>query len=76
MAARRYTIEEVRLGLGHITRLELMQVYIDCTEREVMAVESAIALMDAERDLERLLDLKPGELAVFARAGLFNGDAL
>ena len=76
MAARRYTIEEVRLGLGYSTRLELMQAYIDCTEREIMAVESAIALMDAERDLERLLDLKPGELAAFARAGSLNGDNL
>ncbi|MCL2043304.1 MAG: TolC family protein [Treponema sp.] len=76
MAARRYSIEEVRLELGHITRLELIQAYIVCMEREIMAVESTIALMDAERDLERLLDLKPGELAVFARAVSQNGDVL
>jgi len=68
MAARRYSLEEIRLGLGQITRLELMEAYIACTEKEIAAVESAIALMNAERELERLMDLKPGELAVFARS--------
>ena len=66
MAAKRYSLEEIRLGLGQITRLELMQASIICTEKEIAAVESAIALLQAERDLERLLGMKPGELAVFA----------
>jgi outer membrane protein TolC len=66
MAERRYSLEEIRFGLGQITRLELMEAHIACTEREVAAVEAAIALMNAERELERLLDLRPGELAVFA----------
>ena len=67
-AAKRYSLEEIRLGLGQITRLELMQAHITCTQKEIAAVESAIVLMQTERELERLLDLKPGELAVFARS--------
>ena len=67
MASRRYNLEELRLGLGQITRLDLMKAYITCTEKEITAVESAIGLLQAERELEKLLDLKPGELSVFAR---------
>ena len=69
MAAKRYGLEEIRLGLGQITRLELMQAFITFTEKEITAVESAVALIQTERELERLLGLRPGELAVFARSG-------
>jgi outer membrane protein TolC len=68
LAAERYRIEEVRHSLGHITRLELMEAFIEFTQREIAAVESAKILREAERELERLLDLKPGELAAFAAA--------
>ncbi|WP_461247112.1 TolC family protein [Treponema sp. R6D11] len=59
-------IEEIKLGLGHITRLELMETLIEQTQREVSAVQAAIALLEAERELEKFLDLMPGELAKFA----------
>jgi outer membrane protein TolC len=68
IAARRCGLEEIRLGLGQITRLELMQAHIAYTEREIAAVESTIALMNAQRELESLLDLRPGELAAYARS--------
>jgi outer membrane protein TolC len=70
IALRRYSLEELRLGLGHITRLELMKVHIDCTEKEINAVETALGQMQAERELEKLLDLRPGELATFASTSL------
>jgi outer membrane protein TolC len=66
IALRRYGLEELRLDLGHITRLELMKARIDCTEKEINAVETALGLMQAERELEKLLDLRPGELAAIA----------
>ena len=62
----RCRIEEIRLDLGHITRLQLMETFIEQTQREIAAIEAATALLEAERELERFLDLKPGELAVFA----------
>jgi len=62
----RCRIEEIRLGLGHITRLQLMETFIEQTQREIASVEAATALLEAERELERFLDLKPGELAAFA----------
>jgi hypothetical protein len=70
IALRRYGLEELRLGLGHITRLELMKAHIDCTEKEINAVETALGVMQAERELEKILDLRPGELATFAGASL------
>ncbi|MCL2127763.1 MAG: TolC family protein [Treponema sp.] len=79
-AARRYGLEEIRLGLGQITRLDLIEAHIVYTEKEIAAVESAIGLLQMERELERLLDLKPGELASFARSCTeqfeLNGDML
>lgn len=68
MAERRYHLEEIRLGLGQITRLELLKAHINYTEKEIAAVESAMNLLQAERDLERLLNFLPGELAVFSGA--------
>jgi outer membrane protein TolC len=72
MAARRYNLEEIRLGLGQITRLELMKAHLVYTEKEIAAVEAAINLLQAERELERLLNLPPGELAAFASAGILS----
>jgi outer membrane protein TolC len=68
LGKERCRIQEVRLGLGHITRLNLMETLIEQTQREIAAIEAATALLEAERELERFLDLKPGELAAFAEA--------
>jgi outer membrane protein TolC len=68
LAAERYRLEEIRLGLGQITRIDLMEARLEYAGREIAAVEAAAALLEAERELERLLDLRPGELAVFAAA--------
>jgi len=61
----RCRIEELRLELGHITRLKLMEVLIEQTQREIAVIEAATALLEAERELERFLDLQPGDLAGF-----------
>jgi outer membrane protein TolC len=63
LGVERCRIEEIRLELGQITRLELMETLIEQTQREIAVVEAAIALLEAERELERFLDLKPGGLA-------------
>jgi len=62
----RYYIEELRLSLGHITRLKLMETLIEQTQKEIAVVEAATALLEAERELERFLDLQPGELIKIA----------
>jgi outer membrane protein TolC len=59
-------VQEIRLSLGHITRLDLMETLIEQTQREIAVIEAATALLEAERELERFLDLKPGELAAFS----------
>jgi outer membrane protein TolC len=66
LGAEKRRVEELRLELGYITRLELMETIIEQTQREISAVQAAITLLEAERELERFLDLKPGELAKFA----------
>jgi hypothetical protein len=76
MANRRYRLEEIRLGLGQITRLDLMKAFINFTEKEIAAVESAINLLQMERELERLMNLAPGELAAFAATAFATGGKL
>jgi outer membrane protein TolC len=66
LGSERCRIEEIRLELGQITRLELMEKLIEQTQREISVVQAAISLLEAERELERFLDLRPGELARFA----------
>jgi len=70
LGAEKCRIEEIRLNLGHITRLALMETLIEQTQKEVGVVEAATALLEAERELERFLDLEPGELEIFA--GILN----
>jgi outer membrane protein TolC len=73
LSAERLGLEELRLQLGHITRLNLMESIIEHTKKEIAAVNAAVSLLEAERELERLLDLKSGELAVFAAATAIAG---
>jgi outer membrane protein TolC len=66
LAVERCRIEEIRLNLGHITRLTLMESLIEKTQKEIAVIEAATALLEAERELERFMDLEPGELERFA----------
>jgi len=63
LEGERFRLAELRLSLGEITRLDLMEMRLGYEKREAALVEAAAALLEAERQLERLLDLAPGELA-------------
>jgi hypothetical protein len=73
LAGERCRLEELRLSLGQITRIELMEGLVEYSKKEIAAAEAAAALLGAERELERLLDLRPGELAGFAAADAAAG---
>jgi outer membrane protein TolC len=66
LAAERYRIAQIKRDMGLITRVELMEERIECTKYEIAAVEAAAVLLEAERELEKLMDLGPGELENFA----------
>ena len=66
IGSERFRIEEIRLSLGQITRSRLMEIFIEQTQREIAVIQAATALLEAERELERFLDLQPGELPRFA----------
>ena len=68
LAEEKYRLCEVLLSLGRITRLELMEERLEYEKKEMAAVEASAALLEAERSLERLVDLAPGSLKIF-----FNG---
>jgi outer membrane protein TolC len=66
LEAGRYRLTELKLELGRITRVELMDAMLVYAEREISAVRAAVSLLEAERELESFLDLPPGGLAIFA----------
>jgi outer membrane protein TolC len=69
LEGERYRLSELKLELGQLTRVELMDARLDYAAREVAAVEAAISLLKGERELERILGLKPGELSAAAEFG-------
>ena len=56
-------LAELKLSLGEITRIDLMEAQLDEAKREAELVDTAASLLQAERELERFLDLAPGELS-------------
>ena len=62
----KFRLAELRMSLGELTRLDLMDARLDYSKREAALVDAAAALLRAERELERLLDMGPGELSSFA----------
>jgi len=69
----RCRIEEIKLDLGLVTRLKLMEAIIEQTQREIAVVEAATALLEAERELERFLGLAPGGLKRLAEETSASG---
>jgi outer membrane protein TolC len=65
LAGERYRLAELRMELGLLTRIELMEERIDYSKKEIAAVEASMALLAAERELEKLMGFRPGELAAF-----------
>jgi outer membrane protein TolC len=66
LEGERYRLSELKLELGQFTRLELMEARLDYAKREVAVVDAAVSLLKGERELERMLGLKPGELSAAA----------
>jgi outer membrane protein TolC len=66
LEAGRYRLTELKLELGKITRVELMDAMLVYAEREISTVRAAVSLLEAERELESFLNLPPGSLAIFA----------
>jgi outer membrane protein TolC len=62
----RYRLAQLKLELGRITRVELMDAMLVYAEREISAVRAAVSLLEAERELEQFLNLPPGGLALIA----------
>lgn len=66
LEGERYRLSELKLELGKLTRVELMEARLDYAAKEVAAVEAAVSLLEGERELERIMGLRPGELSAAA----------
>jgi outer membrane protein TolC len=67
LAVRRTDLSVLRLSLGQTRRVDLMEDRLEQAEAEIRAVEAAVSLLEAERELEELLALRPGGLGTFAQ---------
>ena len=65
LGAEKYRLSEVLLTLGRITRVQLMEARLEYTKKEVLAIEAAVSLLEAERSLERFVDLPPSSLEMY-----------
>ena len=62
LGAEKYRLSETLLSLGRITRIELMEARLEYEKKEMQAAEAAVALLEAERSIERIIDCPPGRL--------------
>ena len=69
LSREQLVLTELRLNLGLATRVDLMEARIELAGREAAAVEAAIAVIEAERELELFLDIIPGSLTDIAELG-------
>jgi outer membrane protein TolC len=66
LASERFKLEKLRFDLGEITGLELIEIQNELTQKEVNVITSTIEVRNLERELEKILNLQPGELTHFA----------
>jgi len=59
-------LTRVRVGLGQVIRSTLIEAELGCAERNIELVDSVSALISAERELEKMLDIPVGLFSVFA----------
>ncbi|MDR1468859.1 MAG: TolC family protein [Spirochaetaceae bacterium] len=62
LASAQLRLAETRIKLGHITRLDMMQMELDYAQSEIMGVNTAVDVLSAVREIEKLMALPPGEL--------------
>lgn len=62
LAGERFKHAKARFDLGQITSITLLEAQNEVTVKEIAAIEAAAAVLAAERSLEKMLGLLPGEL--------------
>lgn len=67
LSAERLRLSKLRFELGEITALDLFNIQIEVTQTELAALENAVQARAAERQLEKILNLQPGELSNFSK---------
>jgi outer membrane protein TolC len=65
LARSRLELSSVKVDLGKAVRSELIGFELEFLSSEIELLESLAALVAAEREIEKLLDIAPGELAEF-----------
>lgn len=72
LAEARRELVALRLRLGQARRSELMEAGLERAGKELALLDATVALLSAERALERSLDLEAGRLGDFIRDKLYE----
>ncbi|GHV22068.1 hypothetical protein FACS189494_08360 [Spirochaetia bacterium] len=75
LAEQRLTLSKLKHELGQLTSIDFMKVQIELTKKNIELIQSVAAQLAAERELEKLLDLKPGELKKITSSNNINKGA-
>ncbi|MDR2842918.1 MAG: TolC family protein [Spirochaetaceae bacterium] len=62
LAAEKLELTKLKHKLGLLTSIDLMEAQIEYTKKEIEVVQSVLNVLLAERELEKLMDMHPGEL--------------
>lgn len=65
LSQKQLELAKLKHSLGQMTSLEMMKARIGLSQEEIGLVEAAVGVLEAERNLEKLLDLGPGGLAAY-----------
>ncbi len=63
LSQKQLELAKLKHSLGQMTSLDIMKARIGLSQEEIGLVEAAVGVLEAERNLEKLLDLEPGSLA-------------
>jgi outer membrane protein TolC len=67
LAEARFALVKVKYDLGQLTGIELLDAQTERIQKEIALAEAAAQLLAEERALEKLMDLRPGELLSFSK---------
>jgi outer membrane protein TolC len=74
LSETRLALASLRSGLGQSLRTETLEAEMDRATKEVDLVDAALAMVSAEREIEKQLDIPPGALEEFCYADERNDE--
>ncbi|GMO28900.1 MAG: hypothetical protein Ta2F_04290 [Termitinemataceae bacterium] len=74
LALEKLELTKLKHKLGLLTGIDLIDAQVQYTQKELEVVQAALSVLSVEREVEKLMDLQPGELKDYA-ASEYSADS-